>query len=203
MKKFLKPKILIPAAVGVLLLAGVLYIFLAPSTWWKPFYVRFENDVAAAPVSTEPATLVEPPVDEENLSVAERIQRMDTASAEGGSEPDGIMYPLDTQVVNLAEPGGLRYLQTSIVLELRPHVDLTALNEDDRLLAEENLIIATDKVRPIIDDMIMTYLSSKNFEEIATIDGKEALRQELITSVNERLGYSAVLNIYFTEFVVQ
>ena len=39
--------------------------------------------------------------------------------------------------------------------------------------------------------------------EIATIEGKQALKQELMTAVNEILGYQGVINIYFTDFVIQ
>ena len=44
MKKFLNLKIIIPAVVVLLMLGTVGYILFAPSTWWKPVYIRFEGD---------------------------------------------------------------------------------------------------------------------------------------------------------------
>ena len=49
----------------------------------------------------------------------------------------------------------------------------------------------------------MTALSSKRFNDISTIKGKQMLKEELITAINKALGVPGVLNVYFTEFVVQ
>jgi flagellar FliL protein len=114
------------------------------------------------------------------------------------------MYPLDAKAVNLAEPGGLRYLQASIVLEFRPMDDnYYQLTGEARTKAETDFKTMIDARRPVIDDITMTLLSSKSFNDIATVDGKQALKKELITAINDALGYQGVINIYFTAFIVQ
>jgi flagellar FliL protein len=114
------------------------------------------------------------------------------------------MYALDTKVVNLAEPGGFRYLQAAIVLEFYPNQDdYYQLSEEERTVAEEQFQVAMDAHRPVLDDIVMTTLSSKTFSDIATIAGKDTLKQELTAAINEALGYPAVAHVYFTEFVVQ
>ena len=132
-------------------------------------------------------------------------------------EPWGVMYPLDSKAVNLAEPGGLRYLQAAIVLEFRP----LATSATDAEAADAgggsahgaadtevvdpyaDFKADIDQRRPVIDDIVMTILSSKTFNEIATVEGKQTLKEELMTAINDALGYPAVMNVYFTEFIVQ
>ena len=202
MKKFLNPKILIPAVIGIVLVGAVLYILLAPETWWKPFYVQVELDETPSP---------ETPVAGTQGDVSAQIPVTDVNSPQGsrigflqGGQPQGVMYELDKKVVNLAEPGGLRYLQASIVLELWPLIEnYYQLSDDERVLAEEEFQQTIDTQRPVIDDIVTTILSSKTFNEITTIEGKQALKEELMGRINEALGYQGVINVYFTDFVIQ
>lgn len=197
MKKFLSPKIIIPVAVFLLLVSAVGYILLAPSTWWKPFYVKMELDGASAVPEAQAASLPQSPVPAQPAA--------GSLPGSGLQQQPGIMYELDNKVVNLAEPGGLRYLQAAIVLELVPidpmYFSLEPGEERDKI--EEDFIGQIDARRPVIDDIITTKLSSKSFNEVATVDGKQALKDELMTAINDALGYQGVTNVYFTNFVVQ
>jgi flagellar basal body-associated protein FliL len=56
---------------------------------------------------------------------------------------------------------------------------------------------------PIINDIIITQISTKDFASIYTSEGKEQLRSELIHILDEKLDEYTVLNVYFTEFVMQ
>lgn len=58
---------------------------------------------------------------------------------------------------------------------------------------------------PMLNDAIIRVLSSKRAQEVLTPDGKEQLKQELIEAVNEAIGLDEgpVVNIYFTEFIIQ
>ncbi len=197
MKKFLSPKIVIPVAVFLLLVSAVGYILLAPSTWWKPFYVKMELDGASTVPEAQAASLPQSPVPAQPMP--------NLLPGSGLQQQPGIMYELDNKVVNLAEPGGLRYLQAAIVLELVPidpmYYSLEPGEERDKI--EEDFIGQIDARRPVIDDIITTKLSSKSFNEVATVDGKQALKDELMTAINDALGYQGVTNVYFTNFVVQ
>lgn len=99
----------------------------------------------------------------------------------------GEMFPLDTFVVNLADPKGKRYLRTTLQLELTPEQTVETL--------EQRL--------PQIRDIILTVLPTKQSQEIRTVDGKTALRQEIMLRLNDLLKVESVANIYFTEFVIQ
>jgi flagellar FliL protein len=51
--------------------------------------------------------------------------------------------------------------------------------------------------------MILLLLSSKTLEQIQDIDGKIALRNELVSRINQALQQGRIKNLYFTEFVIQ
>jgi len=99
----------------------------------------------------------------------------------------GEMFPLDTFVVNLADPKGKRYLRTTMQLELAP----------------EQTVETFEQRLPQIRDIILTVLPTKQSQEIRTVDGKTALRQEIMFRLNDLLKVESVANIYFTEFVIQ
>lgn len=99
----------------------------------------------------------------------------------------GPIYSLDTFIVNLADDGRSRYLRVTMDLELFTKADESALS--DRL--------------PQVRDSILMILPSKRFEDIASMEGKTALRNEIITRLNGIVNKDVVSNIFFTEFVVQ
>jgi flagellar basal body-associated protein FliL len=229
MNKILNPGILIAILVCTALVGMVLYVLIAPATWWKPVYIRFEMDdqsIAAqaqtqdatntvqsveATQQIQPATLTQPPQSQQPTTSTMPYPTVQQGQPVGQvAQPGwGTMYELDAKVVNLAEPGGLRYLQVSMVLEFYPlAVGPSGQQREGRQAeaektAEDQLRELVDSRRPIIDDIVMTILSSKTYNDISTVEGKQDLKQELITSINEALGYEAVFNVYFTEFVIQ
>lgn len=99
----------------------------------------------------------------------------------------GSLFSLDTFIVNLADPERNRYLRITMDLELAAPTDAEKLNE--RL--------------PQIRDRILMILPSKRFEEIASMEGKTALRDEIIGKLNGLFPTEVISNIFFTEFVVQ
>ncbi len=117
---------------------------------------------------------------------------------------EGILYDAGTKVVNLADPGGYRYLKVGIVLEILPTDPVFYTLSGPELEAErERIIEKIDEQRPIIEDIITLTLSSKTFEEVFTIAGKEQLKGELRDQFNARLTIGQVREIYFTDFVIQ
>ena len=102
--------------------------------------------------------------------------------------PDiGVMFTLDPFVVNLAGSGGKRFLKVTATLELsapevNPEID-------------ENLQKITDS--------ILVLLSSKNFEDLYSVQGKFKLKDEITTRVNRFLVVGHVKDAYFSEFIVQ
>jgi flagellar FliL protein len=99
----------------------------------------------------------------------------------------GPIYSLDTFIVNLADKGGKRYLRVSIDLELgNPDMQVEIIN---RL--------------PQVRDSILMILPSKRFDDISSVDGKVALRNEILATLNGFLTQGQITKIYFKEFVVQ
>jgi len=116
--------------------------------------------------------------------------------ADAGGQPDevvsleqplGPIFSLDTFIVNLADKGGTRYLRVTMDLELG--------NSD----LEDELY----KRLPQVRDSLLMILPSKRFEDISTVQGKTALRDEMLEALNGYLGQGKITNIYFKEFVVQ
>ena len=116
----------------------------------------------------------------------------ETASEGSGKEGTqqnviGPLYSLDTVIVNLSDPTGSRFLRATMDLELQSET----LNEE------------MEKRLPQIRDMILMTLPSRRFQDIQSTEGKIALRNELMEKLNSLLKRNAIINIYFTEFVVQ
>lgn len=106
-------------------------------------------------------------------------------SAKGSSI--GPVYKMDTMIVNLADQGGKRYLRVTMEFEVSSAEVIKEINE--RL--------------PQLRDAILMILPSKKYADIATTQGKIALRKELMDKMNAILKTGTVTAIYFTEFVVQ
>ena len=109
------------------------------------------------------------------------------APGAGGASMAGPIIPLAPFIVNLADPGGRRYLKVTVELEL------------DKKEGE-----AEFKGRvPEIRDQIILALSSKTFQQLQGGAGKQVLREELTARMNTILKVGKIKSIYFTEFVVQ
>ena len=115
-----------------------------------------------------------------NAAVSTEAEQSQTAQL-------GTLFSLETFIVNLADVERNRYLRVTMDLELVESSDTAKL--DDRL--------------PQVRDRILMILPSKTFEEIASVEGKTALRDEIIGKLNSLFPKDVVTNIFFTEFVVQ
>lgn len=58
---------------------------------------------------------------------------------------------------------------------------------------------------PVVKDTILRILSSKTTADVLTVNGKQALKEELIEAVNEAIEAPEpiIVNIYFIEFIIQ
>ena len=58
---------------------------------------------------------------------------------------------------------------------------------------------------PMIRDAVIRVISSKKSAEVLTVEGKDKLKEELLEAINEAIGLeeSAVVNIYFDDFIIQ
>jgi flagellar protein FliL len=98
-----------------------------------------------------------------------------------------VIQEMGTYLVNLADPGGKRYLKITMQFELT------------NAKVSQELARRTVEIR----DKIIMLLSSKEYEEIGNPTGKMTLKKELINQLNRVLQDGQVKEIYFTEFLVQ
>lgn len=99
----------------------------------------------------------------------------------------GKMYTLDSFIVNIRDRDRDRYLKLRVELEL---------SNDE---ASEEIEARLPQVR----DLVISLLSSKAFDEIRSMEGKDLLREELLHRINMLLTSGTIRSVYFTEFVVQ
>jgi flagellar FliL protein len=93
-------------------------------------------------------------------------------------------------LVNLADQDGFRYLRVTM------RVAVTS-----RMKADQ--IGSTDTVVSKMRDVILNILATKTSNEIITSPGKQKLKAEIKESLNSFLPEKPVMDIYFTDFVVQ
>ena len=123
------------------------------------------------------------------LSALDTVGNMAVAAQNGQAQGAtlGPLFSLDTFIVNLADAGRSRYLRVTMDLELVAAADAAKIS----------------KKLPQIRDSILMILPSKQFDDIAGMEGKIALRDEIIAKLNSLFARTVVTNIFFTEFVVQ
>jgi flagellar FliL protein len=120
-------------------------------------------------------------------SIQQPEAEIETIEEEPAKESIGPIFSLGTFIVNLSDDGGKRYLRVSIDIEL----------------SGEELKAELEKRLPQIKDNILMIMPSKTFNSLNSAEGKTALRNELLLSINEVLNNGSIMNIYFTEFVIQ
>ena len=97
----------------------------------------------------------------------------------------GKTVPLETFLVNLAGSRG----QSLAKVDMEFEVD------------GEAVIKEIEKRKPQIRDIVIILLSSKTYNEIATADGKNSLRNEIRDTVNTFLTKGKIKRVLFTNFI--
>jgi len=124
------------------------------------------------------------------ISSIEAAAHASTTESAEGEEIDVPLpvFKLPTLIVNLSDKGGRRYLRLTMDVELE--------SADIKPKVEERL--------PQVKDAILRVASIRKFDDINSVEGKDLLRDEIISKINELLkSETSVTNLYFTEFVVQ
>ncbi len=126
----------------------------------------------------------------ESAFAGEKVMLVASESSHGEGEDKGKVdkiYAWDPILVNLADPGGKRYLKIVMQTEIT----------DPKLRAEVVAMNAQMK------DTLITILSEKMFDDIATLSGKQELKREIAVKLNKFLKVGQIQEIYFTDFLVQ
>ncbi len=127
------------------------------------------------------------PKSEEDTTFLARIKNLWESEKKTPTPVQGYIYKMEPFLVNLVDPGQLRYLKITIHVESNQE----KVNEE------------YEKRLPQLRDAILTILSSKNYKDIINSEGKTALREEIKGRLNQLLVGPKVQNVYFTEFVIQ
>ncbi|HEY9766775.1 MAG TPA: flagellar basal body-associated FliL family protein [Chroococcales cyanobacterium] len=129
-----------------------------------------------------------------------------------------VQYPIGEFIVNLSDPGGRRYLRTSITLEMEEKKKAgietgvacgwgsgaSGGGEGERVAeGEGGKKAGPPAYEPIYKDVIIGAISRKTVSEISTVSGKERLKDELREMLNQRVPDELVVAVYFTDFVIQ
>ena len=113
------------------------------------------------------------------------------AGAEGEEGAEEVFIPQNIElkpfVANLGSSGGRKFLKLTMSVEV-----------DTQELSDE-----VNQKMPQFRDTILLLLSSLSYDDIATLDGKQRLRSQVLNRINSQLSTGKVKNIYFSEFVMQ
>lgn len=144
-------------------------------------------DNEAAVETAEAQTVKQPETKKEPASTSKKKEEKGKEGHEGAEKEESLIVPVDTIVVNLSGSNGRRYLKAKINLE--------AKDGDVKKIIEAKAIQ--------IKDRLISILSSKTLEDIDGLEAQENLRKEIKDAVDVVLKVEGVLQVFFTEFVVQ
>jgi Flagellar basal body-associated protein len=104
-----------------------------------------------------------------------------------GAEGGGEIVSLPPLLVNLAEPQGRRYLKLALDIEVK---DKPAADQLNKNMAK-------------VKDALLLLLSSKTYDDLASLESKILLKKEIVERLTLVLGEQKVLRVYITEIVIQ
>jgi len=100
------------------------------------------------------------------------------------------VLPLEPFVVNLADPDTARYLRIRISLMV-----------EDKSKSKE--LLENQAIQLKVRDVILQSLTAKTSQELINTDGKNKLRQEIQEKVGVYFQEAKLVDVVFTEFVIQ
>jgi flagellar protein FliL len=102
-------------------------------------------------------------------------------------EPLGPLLKMEDFVVNIMQTDTTRFLKMGITLETK--------NKE-----------SSDRIKnrmPQITDAVLLLVGNKQFDQIKDLQGKLQLKADLLAQINSLIGKDEVIDIFFTDFVVQ
>ncbi|HLA27736.1 MAG TPA: flagellar basal body-associated FliL family protein [Syntrophales bacterium] len=99
----------------------------------------------------------------------------------------GTMWPMAPFIVNLSDNQGERYLKIVIEIEV----------------SDQSVVPELELLKPKLRDNMLDLLTAKSFNELMDVGGKQRLRDEIVMRLNSFLVKGKIVQVYFTEFVIQ
>jgi flagellar FliL protein len=126
------------------------------------------------------------------------------AALEKAKPPVMVMYVTKERVVNLTDKTASKYLKVALTLAF---IDTKVKDPPKGAAALAAQTVFAEEMSPhsaIIEDALVSTLSSRSSAELLKPEGKEILRNELIQNVNHALhDEEKVVDVYFTSFIIQ
>ncbi len=122
-------------------------------------------------------------------NVAEAAEIEPAPEEEAAVMPGGIVT-LNPFTVNLADRESSRFLRITIELEVETADAATALTTDT---------VRQTRARAAVLEVLTMQMS----ENLTTLEGKAALKTELVDAINAAVAPSVVMDVLFTDFVIQ
>jgi len=123
-----------------------------------------------------------------------------------GSGQAGVMLALEDRVINLtgAQLGGYKYAKIGVTIELRPEAaSFYDLHGEPRSKQEKTELEKYADATPLLLDALGSVVAANDSATLNTATGRTKLKTELLDACRKILGETEVLNIYFTNFVMQ
>lgn len=99
----------------------------------------------------------------------------------------GVFAQIDGITVNPVSVGGTRYLLTNIGIEAAKEATLEEVKERDI----------------VVRDTIIKLLSARTIETLSSVEGRNALKDDVRGAINSTLRTGQVDRVYFTQYVIQ
>jgi flagellar FliL protein len=85
-----------------------------------------------------------------------------------------VFLPLENMVINLADPGGNRFIQLGLTLQLQDAATETAVKA----------------YLPSIRSQLLVLISQRTADEMLALKGKEKLASDIIATISREMGYA-------------
>ena len=123
----------------------------------------------------------------------------------------GMMLPLRERIVNLADPGVMRYLKVSIVLEVSSPKMKEMPKGEYYAKKQEEMKKEMAGTLPMIENELTGILTGKTSAELMSVDGKQKLRDDIKSRINKAIEKhnhdpkerEEILSVYFSDFIIQ
>ncbi len=130
----------------------------------------------------------------------------------------GIVLDLGDFTMNLSDIDPRRYLKANVAIEVtNPEPDPTQAAEEPKASGghgghgeaaapdpKADLVAEMEQYKPAIRDAVITVLTSKTSDELATTAGKELAKQQIAEAVNGIFdGEREVIRVSFGQFIMQ
>jgi flagellar FliL protein len=108
---------------------------------------------------------------------------------------------LEPLLVNLVDVGGSSYLRVALTLRVADASDKKGSQTKDGKSKDDKNI--SDEAAAAVRDTVLTVLGQQTADGLLAADGKEHLKAALKTALAEHNADLKVMDIYFTDFLVQ